>query len=203
MVRTGFYFAAPVAVLSAGSFWLEWMSASLLLAGLAAFILFFFRDPKRTIPDIPGAIVSPADGRVLSIDEAEWQGKSFMRISIFLSIFNVHVNRAPIAGRITNAEYRHGSFHVASRNVASSENEQNEITMEGEGTTVVFRQIAGLIARRIEFWSKVGDEMSRGERVGMIRFGSRTEILFDPAYRTKVRPGDTVYGGSTVLAVRP
>lgn len=203
MVRTGLYFAALPASLSATCFWLGWVPAGILLAGLAAFILFFFRDPERTIPDMPGAIVSPADGRVLSVDEVEWEGTSRTRISIFLSVFNVHVNRVPIAGKIVKAEYRRGRFHIASRSVASSENEQNEITVEGERTTVVFRQIAGLIARRIEFWCEVGDEMARGQRVGMIRFGSRTEILFDPAYRARVRPGETVYGGSTVLAVRP
>ena len=202
MVRTGFYFAAPPAALSALCFWLGWSAACFALAALAAFVLFFFRDPERDIPDRPGAIVSPADGRVLTIDAAEFEGTPLTRISIFLSVFSVHVNRAPIAGRIVEANYRPGRFHVASRDAASRENEQNEIRMEGEGTTVVFRQIAGLIARRIEFWRKVGDEMSRGERVGMIRFGSRTEILFDPAYELRVKPGDTVYGGSTILAVR-
>lgn len=200
MVRTGWYFAAVPAALAGLFVWQQWWIAAGAAAALALFILFFFRDPERTIPAAPGAIVSPADGRVLNVKPAEWEGEPRTQISIFLSIFNVHVNRAPIAGRITNLSYQPGRFHVASKEVAGEQNEQNVITMDGEGTRVVFKQIAGLIARRIEFWHKTGDDLARGERVGMIRFGSRTEILFDPAYTVRVKPGDTVHGGATVLA---
>lgn len=202
MVRTGFYFALPPALLSLLSIWLAWFVAAGFLLGLAAFVLFFFRDPERAIPGLPGAIVSPADGCVLSVEAAEWAGEPRTRISIFLSLFDVHVNRVPIAGRIVEADYRPGRFHIASRRQAGEENEQNVITIRGEGTTVVFKQIAGILARRIEFWRRVGDEMTRGERVGMIRFGSRAEIFFDPGYKPRVKPGDAVRGGSTVLAVR-
>lgn len=200
MVRTGWYFAAVPAALAGLLVWQQWWIAAGAAAALALFILFFFRDPERTIPATPGAIVSPADGRVLSVEESEWEGEPRTRISIFLSIFNVHVNRAPIAGRITNLSYQPGRFHVASKEIAGEQNEQNVITMEGEGTRVVFKQIAGLIARRIEFWRQTGDDLARGERVGMIRFGSRTEILFDPVYTVRVKPGDMVHGGATILA---
>jgi phosphatidylserine decarboxylase len=200
MVRTGWYFAALPAALAGLLVWQQWWAAAGALASLTLFILFFFRDPERAIPAEPGAIVSPADGRVLSVEASEWEGEPRTRISIFLSIFNVHVNRAPIAGKVTNLSYQPGRFHVASKELAGERNEQNVITMEGEGTRVVFKQIAGLIARRIEFWRKTGDDLARGERVGMIRFGSRTEILFDPAYTVQVKPGDTVHGGASVLA---
>lgn len=200
MVRTGWYFAAAPAALAGVFVWQQWWIAAGAAAALALFILFFFRDPERTIPAAPGVIVSPADGRVLSVEASEWEGEPRTRISIFLAIFNVHVNRAPIAGRITNLSYQPGRFHVASKEVAGERNEQNIITLEGEGTRVVFKQIVGLIARRIEFWRQTGDDLARGERVGMIRFGSRTEILFDPAYTVRVKPGDRVHGGATILA---
>jgi phosphatidylserine decarboxylase len=200
MVRTGWYFAALPAALAGLLVWQQWWAAAGALASLTLFILFFFRDPERAIPAEPGAIVSPADGRVLSVEASEWEGEPRTRISIFLSIFNVHVNRAPIAGKITNLSYQPGRFHVASKEVAGERNEQNVITMEGEGTRVVFKQIAGLIARRIEFWRKTGDDLARGERVGMIRFGSRTEILFDPAYTVRVKPGDTAAPGNLPAA---
>jgi phosphatidylserine decarboxylase len=202
MVRIGYAFASVPAAAGAVLLWLGWWIAGGALLALAAFVLFFFRNPERTIPDAPGAIVSPADGWVLSVDEANLNGATRSRISIFLSLFDVHVNRAPIAGRITAAEYRRGKFHVASRERASRENEQNEITMEGEGTRVVFRQIAGVLARRIEFWKKPGDLLARGERVGMIRFGSRVEVFFEPRFRARVKPGDHVRGGASILAQR-
>ncbi len=202
MVRIGYAFASVPAVAGALLLWLGWWVTGGALLALAALVLFFFRDPEREIPSEPGAIVSPADGWVLSVGEAGLNGAQCTRISIFLSLFDVHVNRAPIAGRIASAEYRRGKFHVASRERASRENEQNEITMEGEGTRVAFRQIAGVLARRIEFWKKTGDELARGERVGMIRFGSRVEVFFDPRFRARVKPGDHVRGGASILAQR-
>ncbi|HXE74651.1 MAG TPA: phosphatidylserine decarboxylase family protein [Candidatus Xenobia bacterium] len=200
MIRTGYVFASVPALLGALLLWLGWWIPAGVLLALAAFILFFFRDPERQIPAATGAIVSPADGRVLAVDQVVPGGRPLTRISIFLSLFDVHVNRAPIAGRIAEVLYRPGKFHIASQPQASWENEQNEVVMEGEGTRVVFRQIAGLLARRIEFWKKTGDELARGERLGMIRFGSRVEVFFEPRYRVRVQPGEHVRGGSTILA---
>jgi len=202
MIRTGFYFAAGPGLVGALFAWLGWWGPAVLFFALAAFVLFFFRDPERAVPTAPGAIVSPADGRVLTVDQTSLEGRSQTRISIFLSVFDVHVNRAPIAGRIGAVQYRPGRFHVASREAASRENEQNEVALEGEGTRVVFRQIAGILARRIEFWKRLGDQLERGQRVGMIRFGSRTEVFFEPHYRVQVRPGEHVKGGATILAIR-
>lgn len=202
MVRIGYAFASVPAAVGALLLWLGWWIAGGVLVALAVFVLYFFRDPERTIPDVPGAIVSPADGWVLSVDEVEVNGTKQARIVVFLSLFDVHVNRAPIAGRIASAEYRRGKFLVASRERASVENEQNQITIEGEGTRVVFTQIAGVLARRIEFWKKPGDALARGERVGMIRFGSRVEVFFEPRFRARVKRGDHVRGGSSILAQR-
>jgi phosphatidylserine decarboxylase len=165
---------------------------------LALFCLYFFRDPDRSIPDGPVA-VSPADGKVVAV-KAEDAGRT--RISIFLNIFDVHVNRTPIAGAITEVKYHPGEFLVASREEASSRNEQNEVTVEGEGTRVVFHQIAGLIARRVVFHKRVGDRVAKGERVGMIKFGSRVDVFFGPEWEVVVAPGVRVAGGASVIARR-
>lgn len=202
MVRTGYYFAALPLLAGGLLVWLGWWGPAVFFLVVGGFVLYFFRDPRRSVPAGPGIIVSPADGRVLSVDQLNSNQAGQTRISIFLSVFDVHVNRAPIAGRITSVEYRPGRFHVASRDAASRENEHNEVIIEGEGTRVAFRQIAGVVARRIEFWKKQGDSLERGERVGMIRFGSRTEVFIQPHYRVQVRPGDHVQGGSSVLATR-
>jgi len=164
---------------------------------LAAFCMYFFRDPERTIPDGPVA-VSPADGKVVSIHPDD----STTRISIFLNIFDVHVNRAPIAGKITNVDYKKGQFLVASREVASSENERNIVTVEGEGSTVRFSQIAGLIARRIVFNKQIGDTVRKGERVGLIKFGSRVDVFLGPEWNIVAKVGEHVSCGSSVLARR-
>lgn len=181
---------------------LGWWIVGAALLALAGFVLFFFRDPDRTIPSAPGSLVSPADGRVLGVDETILEGRAVTRVSIFLSLFDVHVNRAPIAGRVAAVRYQPGRFHVASRPAASEENELNEVALEGEGTRVVFRQIAGVLARRVEFWPRTGDELARGQRLGLIRFGSRVEVFFEPAYRAQVKVGARVHGGSSILAVR-
>ena len=155
------------------------------------------RDPDRTVP--PGNVaVSPADGKVVSIKSAAAE----TRVSIFLNIFDVHVNRTPIAGRITNVSYSAGKFLVASREDASRDNEQNTVTVEGAGTRVVFKQIAGLIARRIVFWKKVGDTVTTGERVGLIKFGSRVDIFFGPEWNIEVQVGQRVSAGSSIVARR-
>src|SRR5450755_2961531 len=161
---------------------------------LAAFCLYFFRDPERAIPAGPVA-VSPADGKVVAVKQ---ESATQMRISIFLNIFDVHVNRAPIA----EVRYSKGQFHVASREESSTENEQNVVSVRGEGTLVVFKQIAGLIARRIVFNKKLGDVVAKGERVGLIKFGSRVDVLFGPEWVVAVQPGARVSAGSSVIARR-
>ncbi len=165
---------------------------------LAAFCLYFFRDPERAIPAGPVA-VSPADGKVVAVKR---ETATQMRISIFLNIFDVHVNRAPIAGTIADVQYRKGQFHVASREECSEENEQNVVSVRGDGTCVVFKQIAGLIARRIVFNKKPGDVVAKGERVGLIKFGSRVDVLLGPEWEILVQPGMRVAAGSSAIARR-
>jgi phosphatidylserine decarboxylase len=175
-------------------------SAPLFLVAL--FCLYFFRDPDRTIPD--GAVaVSPADGKVVGV---VGDGAECTRISIFLNIFDVHVNRAPIAGKITAIEYTKGQFLVASREIASAQNERNTFTIAGttagQATCVRFAQIAGLIARRIVCYKKPGDTVAKGERVGLIKFGSRVDVFLGPEWDIQVRTGERVAGGSSILAQR-
>jgi phosphatidylserine decarboxylase len=204
MVKDGIYYAIAFSAAGAliGYLLHPAFAAPLLLAAL--FCLYFFRDPDRTIPDGPVA-VSPADGKVVGI-VGDGAGAECTRISIFLNIFDVHVNRAPIAGRIANVEYTQGRFLVASREVASSQNERNTVTIAGtapgDATSVRFAQIAGLIARRIVFYKKLGDTVAKGERVGLIKFGSRVDIFLGPEWEIKVRPGERVSGGSSILARR-
>ena len=198
IVIDGIYYAAALAGAGVIVRWLAgpWFAAPLWL--LAAFCLYFFRDPERSIPAGPVA-VAPADGKVVAVKP---EGREVNRVSIFLNIFDVHVNRAPIGGTIAAVEYRQGRFHVASREACSIENEQNIVTVEGAGSRVVFKQIAGLIARRIVFNKKPGDRVSTGERVGLIKFGSRVDVLFGPEWEIAVRPGMRVAAGSSVIARR-
>jgi phosphatidylserine decarboxylase len=199
MVKDGIYYA--LALSAAGA--LLWVLLNPAFAAplflLALFCLYFFRDPNRTIPDGPVA-VSPADGKVVGII-GDGSGAECIRISIFLNIFDVHVNRAPIAGRIANVQYTKGQFLVASREVASVQNERNTVTIAGDAS-VRFAQIAGLIARRIVFYKKLGDTVAKGERVGLIKFGSRVDIFLGPEWEIKVRPGQRVSGGSSIIAQR-
>jgi len=200
MVKDGYKFAAApllFAVVALGFHW-NWLCAVLLVLG--AFVLFFFRDPERTSPSDPDLIVSPADGRVMEVVEEARGERPGRRISIFLSIFDVHVNRAPVAGKIAAMEYRKGRFYAAMRGRASEENEQNVIHVATERGEVVFKQIAGWVARRILCWKAVGDPVTRGERVGMIRFGSRVDIWLPDRVEILVRPGQHVAGGSSILA---
>lgn len=199
MVRDGYYYALVLLLAALLVGWLAapaWSAPCLLLAG---FFLWFFRDPERTIPNAPGAIVSAADGKVTDVSTVLVNGKPLTRISIFLNVFDVHVNRSPITGRIGDARYQRGSFLNAMNEKCGELNEQNIVTVEGKEQTVIFKQIAGLLARRIVFNKKVGDVVQRGERVGLIKFGSRTDVLVDPAARIDVKKGDRVKGGSTVL----
>lgn len=201
MIRSGFYYASVPAVAGLVFVWLGWWVATGALFTLAGFVLFFFRNPERVVTTAPGAVVAPADGRILAVEKTALEGRPHTRVSIFLSLFDVHVNRSPIAGTVAGVRYRPGKFHVASRPAASRENEQNEVTIEGEGTRVLFRQIAGVLARRIEFWQKPGDQLERGQRVGMIRFGSRVEVFLEPRYRVQVRTGEHVRAGASILAI--
>jgi phosphatidylserine decarboxylase len=165
---------------------------------LAAFCLYFFRDPDRVPPPID-AMVAPADGKVVAVREL---GAEQTRISIFLNIFDVHVNRTPIPGTVTAVNYQKGKFLVASHEAASSENEQNTLVVEGNGSRVVCRQIAGLIARRIVCYKRVGDALAPAERIGYIKFGSRVDVLFGPEWTVAVKPGDRVSAGTSILANR-
>ncbi len=178
--------------------WMTKFTYGMPLFILALFCLYFFRDPDRGIPSGPVA-VSPADGKVVAVKP---ESPNLTRVSIFLNIFDVHVNRTPISGRISQVQYHKGEFLVASREEASSQNEQNTVTVEGDGTRVTFKQIAGLIARRIVFNKKVGDIVSAGERIGLIKFGSRVDVEFGPEWEILVKPGMRVSAGSSVIAHR-
>ena len=198
MVRDGIYYA--LGFLVAGVLVSALLSplAAVPFVILAAFCGWFFRDPERLLPAGPFAL-SPADGRVVAV--VPENGRT--RISIFLNIFNVHVNRAPISGIITNIEYKKGEFLVASRPEATERNEQNVFTIRAnDGTTVVFSQITGLIARRIVCYKNTGDFVQAGDRVGLIKFGSRVDVYLGPEWHIQVKPGMKVSGGSSVLAQR-
>jgi len=175
----GWYFATPFIV-------------------LAGFCLYFFRDPDRDVPAGPVA-VAPADGKVVAV---KVDSAGARRISIFLNIFDVHVNRTPIAGKIMCVKYQKGQFLVASKEQASHSNEQNTITVEANGTRVVFKQIAGLIARRIVCYKKAGDLVDAGERIGLIKFGSRVDVFLGPEWNVTVKVGERVSAGSSVIARR-
>lgn len=200
MVRDGIYYALGLAAVAGVVVWLTgngWYAAPLGL--LAAFFLWFFRDPERPIPDAPGAVVSPADGRVTEVSAVEIDGRRRTRISIFLSVFDVHVNRSPIAGVVRAVEYRRGQFVNALRAASAAQNEQNIVTVEGEGQVVVFKQIAGLLARRIVFTPRIGETLARGQRVGMIKFGSRVDVILEDGVEAAVRLGEHVRGGASVV----
>jgi phosphatidylserine decarboxylase len=203
MVKEGYYFGLPPLALGAAALFLRWTIAGAILVALAAFIFYFFRDPERVIPADPGAVVSPADGRVVVVTDESNAGRPGKRISIFLAIWNVHVNRSPASGVITNLNYRPGKFYAAMRPSASADNEQNVITLATDSGELVFKQIAGLIARRVVCWKKSGDRVARGERIGLVRFGSRTDLWLPRDSELVVKAGDHVKGGSSVVAYWP
>jgi phosphatidylserine decarboxylase len=203
MVRDGYLYALPLIAVAALLVWLTSPAWAVVPVLLAFFFLWFFRDPERAIPDEAGAVVSPGDGKVTDVAPVTVGNQKLLRISIFLSVFDVHVNRSPIAGVIRDIRYQRGKF-LNAMNVTSAElNEQNIVTVEGGGQTVVFKQIAGLLARRIVFNPKVGDRLERGQRVGLIKFGSRVDVLFDGSARVSVKVGDRVKGGASVLGYLP
>ena len=189
-------FFVPAVILIAVGWWI----AGALCLLLAAFMAVFFRDPERDTPVDDRIVVSPADGRVVTASRVDDRaGDSATQISIFLSPLDVHINRSPIAGEIVDVVYKPGAFHVASREIASVENEQNIVTVRGEKLTIVFRQIAGVLARRIVLKKKKGDRVALGERIGLMKFSSRMDVILPTGVDVVVRKGDRVIGGVTVL----
>ena len=203
MVRDGYFYGIGCLLAAGVIIWLAVWPYAVPVLLIGAFCLWFFRDPERRIPNLAGAVVSPGDGKVTDVSVVTSAGPSRNRISIFLSVFDVHVNRSPIAGVIRDVRYQRGKFLNAMSANSAEQNEQNVVTVEGDGRTVIFKQIAGVIARRIVFDRKVGDTVARGERIGLIKFGSRVDVLFDRDAAIQVKPGDRVQGGTTVLAVLP
>jgi len=199
MVREGYWFGLPLLLTASGLLLLRLYLPGFVFLLSALAILNFFRDPDRLIPQDPQVIVSPADGRVVQLVEEMYEARPVRRVSIFMSPLDVHVNRSPIAGTIMQVVYRKGAFHVALRPQASGENEQNVFRVEGVEGTVVVKQIAGVLARRIVFWKRCGDRLARGERVGLIKFGSRVDVLVELGVQLRVKVGDRVRAGSSIL----
>ncbi len=200
MVRDVYKLLIPLLVLVVLFVLLKFSYLAVLALLLALFVAFFFRNPDRSIPKGEKRIVSPGDGKIVKISESD-NGES--TISIFLSIFDVHVNRSPISGTLESLEYKRGRFKAAFLEEASRVNEQNILVINGEEIRVVVRQIAGVIARRVVCWKKPGDVLQKGERIGMIRFGSRMDIVLPAKVRILVKLGDRVHGGTSVLGEYP
>jgi len=202
MVRDGYIYGLSLLAVAVVLAWatgnMAWGVVPVLLA---AFFLWFFRDPERTIPTGPGLIVSPGDGLVTETASINTPQGPRQRISIFLSVFNVHVNRSPIAGVLTSVRYQKGQYLNAMNPASADQNEQNIATVRGEGIEVTFKQIAGLLARRIVFNFHEGDTLERGQRVGLIKFGSRVDVLLPAEAELRVKVGQRVKGGARVLAV--
>ena len=203
MVKEGIPFiSVPLLIAAIFAFLYIWIGGIGFLVGLIAFVLlaafmaYFFRDPQRNIPSGDNLVISAADGRVTRIDETD-AGKI---VSVFLSPIDVHINRAPIAGKVVKVDYQKGKKVPATRNDASFVNERNSITLEGEKMTVVCTQIAGILARRIVCWSKTGDNLKLGEKYGLIKFSSRTDLLMPKEVEILVKIGDRVVGGETIIA---
>jgi phosphatidylserine decarboxylase len=196
MVKEGIPFVLiPFVIALIFAFFQIWSGVALFV-GLALFMAFFFRDPRRTIPTEADIIVSAADGKVTRVEDRE-DGKF---VSVFLSPVDVHINRAPIAGRVVKVEQFQGKKAPATSNAASQTNERNAMTIEGEKMTVVCTQIVGILARRIVCWSKAGDNLALGEKYGLIKFGSRTDLLMPKNVEIHVKVGDRVIGGETIIA---
>jgi phosphatidylserine decarboxylase len=185
--------------------WTGWIKAALVLGVVAVLMTFFFRDPERTAPALPGAILAPADGRVMEVRvgvDDPFVGPA-QAVSIFLSPLDVHVNRSPLAGLVVGVEHRPGAKLAAYRAEASERNERTAIAIQGETVRVVVRQIAGVLARRIVCRVRPGDKLASGERFGLIKFGSRTDLIVPASMRLRVKKGDRVRGGETVVGVLP
>ena len=204
MVRDGYIYGLSLLVVAIVLAWATgnwaWGIVPLLLA---AFFLWFFRDPRRTIPPGPGLIVSPGDGLVTETIRISTPDGPRQRISIFLSVFDVHVNRSPIGGTLSAVRYQKGQYINAMNPACAESNEQNIVTVRGEAMEVTFKQIAGLLARRIVFNPREGDRLERGQRVGLIKFGSRVDVIFPAEAELRVKTGQRVKGGESVLAAMP
>jgi phosphatidylserine decarboxylase len=200
MVKEAYRFALPPLLAGALCLVPGWKWAAGLLFFLGLFVFYFFRDPRRQVPPDPGVVVAPADGRVVEIVDEEFASRAGRRISIFLSIWDVHVQRAPVAGRISKVEYRPGKFYGAYRSRASGQNEQNVIYIHTSTEQIIVKQIAGAIARRVLCWKREGDEVAIGERLGMIRFGSRVDIWLPLEVQPTIARGQLAKGGETILA---
>ena len=204
MVKDGYFYGAGFLVAAALLFVFTSWPYALVPVLLAAFFLWFFRDPARVVPVGPGLIVSPGDGLVTETIRLETPEGPRQRISIFLSVFDVHVNRSPIAGTITSVRYQKGKYLNAMNPASADQNEQNIVTVTSDaGYEVVFKQIAGLLARRIVFVPVVGSRIGRGEHVGLIKFGSRVDVVLPADAELKVSKGMRVKGGASVLAAMP
>jgi phosphatidylserine decarboxylase len=200
----GWPFIIPLSIVTGLLFAFGWKNTALVSLALTLFVLFFFRDPERTIPSDAGVVVSPADGKVIVIKdlyEPDYLKQDVKQISIFLSVFNVHVNRAPIGGAIEVVKYNPGKFHVASVDKASLDNEQTAMVIASGKDKILVKQIAGLIARRIVCYARPGDTIKTGERYGLIRFGSRVDIFLPKTAEIKVKLGDRVRGAQDVIGV--
>ena len=204
MVRDGYIYGLSLLAVAAAVAWAThgWVWAIVPVL-LAAFFLWFFRDPEREIPVGPGLIVSPGDGLVTETVTLATPEGARQRISIFLSVFDVHVNRSPIAGVLTSVRYQKGLYLNAMNPASADRNEQNIVTVRGEGIEVTFKQIAGLLARRIVFNFREGDRVERGQRVGLIKFGSRVDVLLPAEAELRVKKGQRVRGGASILAAMP
>jgi phosphatidylserine decarboxylase len=200
----GWPFIVPLAIVTILLFAFGWKNTAYVSLVLTLFVLFFFRDPERAVPEGKGVVVSPADGKVIvvkDIYEPDYLKQDVKQISIFLSVFNVHVNRAPIAGAVEVVKYNPGKFHVASVDKASLANEQTAMVIASGKHKMLVKQIAGLIARRIVCYARPGDAIRTGERYGLIRFGSRVDIFLPKDSELKVKVGDRLKGASDVIAV--
>jgi phosphatidylserine decarboxylase len=200
MVKEGYRFSLPPLILGVIALALRWHWVGGILIFLGFFVMYFFRNPNRTIPTAPGLVVSPADGHVLEVVEELLDGTMGRRITIFLAIWDVHVQRSPVTGRVADVVYRPGRFYAAMRQAASRENEQNIIYIHATGGRIVFKQIAGAIARRVICWKTEGQEVARGELMGLIRFGSRVDVWLPLESQVLVKRGQKVKGGESVLA---
>jgi phosphatidylserine decarboxylase len=204
MVRDGFFYGLGFVIVAVIAWYVShllWLVA--LPVVLAMFFLWFFRDPSRKVPDGPGLIVSPGDGKVEQVEWIEFPDGGRLRMTIFLNVFDVHVNRVPVGGVVTLAEHHEGQFMNAMKPESAVHNEQTLITIDAGGYTVSFKQIAGLLARRIVCNLKVGDRVERGQRMGLIKFGSRVDVLMPAETNPKVKVGDRVKGGSSILGQLP
>ncbi len=205
MVRDGYWYAISLLLVAAvvRFFTADWFASWLLVAIpvlLAAFFLWFFRDPERAIPEGPGLVVSPADGKITEVAPIRTPDGDRIRLSIFLNVFDVHVNRAPISGTVRRVQYKKGEYLNAMDPASAERNEQSVVTMQGDNCFVTFKLIAGLLARRIVFRPKEGDVLQRGQRVGLIKFGSRCDLILPGDAHIRVERGQRVKGGESILA---